>query len=69
MRARKKKNTSARLKRHSCYIADKISPSQRPLFVEIGCGKGKFACGVAEKNDCDFYALEKVEAVKKSLNI
>ncbi len=63
MRARKKKNTSARLKRHSCYIADKISPSQRPLFVEIGCGKGKFACGVAEKNDCDFYALEKVEDV------
>ena len=35
-----------------------------PLHLEIGCGKGSFACGMAAKHpDICFYALEKVEDV------
>ncbi len=34
--------------------------SDQPLYLEIGCGKGKFACEFAEKNpDINIIALEK----------
>ena len=48
MRARKKKNTVPRLERHADLIVDAIEPREGvPLHVEIGCGKGAFAVGMA----------------------
>ncbi len=35
-----------------------------PLWLEIGCGKGDFACGMAEKHpDVCFVALERISNV------
>ena len=61
MRARKKKNCDARLERCSDYIVEKIEipeGNDKPVYLEIGCGKGKFAAEVAEKENCLFYAIE-----------
>lgn len=61
MRARKKKNCDVRLERCSDYIVDKITlpkNNDRPVYLELGCGKGKFAVEVAEKENCLFYAVE-----------
>ena len=61
MRARKKKNCDARLERCADYIVEKIElpeGNEKPVYLEIGCGKGKFAVEVAEKEDCLFYAIE-----------
>ena len=61
MRARKKKNCDARLERCSDYIVEKIEipeNNDKPVYLEIGCGKGKFAAEVAEKENCLFYAIE-----------
>ncbi len=61
MRARKKKNCDARLERCSEYITDRIvipPDNTRPVYLEIGCGKGRFAAEVAEKEDCLFFAIE-----------
>ena len=65
MRARKKKNTVPRLERHADLIVDAIEPREGvPLHVEIGCGKGAFAVGMAGlMPDVDYYALEKVPDV------
>ena len=62
MRARKKKNTVPRLERHADLIVDEIEPREGvPLHVEIGCGKGAFAVGMAGlMPDVDYYALEKL---------
>ena len=36
----------------------------RPIRLEIGCGKGDFACGLAEQNpDVNFIAMERVSDV------
>lgn len=74
MRMRKKKNGAARieaccdllitevenLKEHPQYAF----PVKRPLHLEIGCGKGSFACGMAKANpDVNFIAMEKVPDV------
>ena len=61
MRARKKKNCDARLERCSDYIIDKIvvpPENDKPVFLEIGCGKGRFAVETAEKENCLFFAVE-----------
>ena len=65
MRARKKKNTVPRLERHSDLIADAVVAREGvPLHVEIGCGKGALAVGIASPMpDVDYYALEKVPDV------
>ncbi|MBO7303496.1 MAG: tRNA (guanosine(46)-N7)-methyltransferase TrmB, partial [Clostridia bacterium] len=43
---------------------DKIFPSSAPVHMEIGCGKGKFACDMAKKYaDVNFIAVEKVPDV------
>ena len=65
MRARKKKNTVPRLERHSDLIADAVVAREGvPLHVEIGCGKGTFAVGMASlMPDVDYYAREKVPDV------
>ena len=44
----------------SAPFADK----EKELCLEIGCGKGNFAVGMAEKNpDCNFIAMERVRDV------
>lgn len=63
MRARKKKNTAPRLEKCADLITDKIVPGEKPLWLEIGCGKGRFAVETALKTDCGYYALEKVPDV------
>lgn len=85
MRARKKKHGAERLEACSeILISDKEaiynnpqSPfdSERPLCLEIGCGKGKFSCEMAkEHGEANFYAMEKVAdvmvcAVEKAMAI
>lgn len=64
MRTRKKKNTVPRLERCAEYITDRIDPPPgAEVRVEIGCGKGDFACGTAKMTGGVFYALEKVPDV------
>ena len=43
---------------------DKIFPKDQPLHMEIGCGKGKFACDMSKKYPAiNFIAVEKVPDV------
>ena len=74
MRARKRKHGAERLAAASevlCYDKSAIyenpqSPfdENRPLCLEIGCGKGKFSCDMAKAHpNANFYAMEKVEDV------
>ncbi len=74
MRMRKKKNGAKRLAACAHLLAEKpgapIENTRRdfgrsaPLHLEIGCGKGGFACGMAKKYpDICFYALERVHDV------
>jgi tRNA (guanine-N7-)-methyltransferase len=53
MRLRRKKHHDLRLGRVSSRLCADPNPGvwpDVPLFVELGCGKGKFACGLAERN-------------------
>lgn len=71
MRMRRKKHGAERL----AACADVILPenianlrgvfgSDVPVHVEIGCGKGDFICGTAEKNpDINFIAIERISDV------
>ena len=74
MRMRKKKHGAERIE--ACAelrIADPaamkegfgdIFPVERPVHMEIGCGKGNFACGMAKKYpDVNFVAVERVADV------
>ena len=75
MRMRKKKHGEERiLACAELLISDptvlKENPSlpfldkEKTLCLEIGCGKGNFAVGMAEKNpDCNFIAMERVRDV------
>lgn len=71
MRVRKKKNGAERIEACAEYLlrepvkntAD-IFGNERPLHLEIGCGKGNFACGMAQKYpNINFIAVEKVADV------
>ncbi|MDD4096669.1 MAG: tRNA (guanosine(46)-N7)-methyltransferase TrmB [Oscillospiraceae bacterium] len=75
-RLRKKKNISARLRACSAYwfevpIMNRGSwrqacgmPENAPLYLELGCGKGRFAIETARRNpEICFIALEKEESV------
>jgi tRNA (guanine-N7-)-methyltransferase len=43
---------------------DGVFTESRPIHMEIGCGKGNFACGMSEKYpDVNFVAMEKVPDV------
>ena len=43
---------------------DKIFPKNQPIHMEIGCGKGKFACDMSKKYpNINFIAVEKVPDV------
>ncbi|MBQ8141374.1 MAG: tRNA (guanosine(46)-N7)-methyltransferase TrmB [Clostridia bacterium] len=73
MRMRKKKNGAQRIAACSELLVSDVSAlsepdaifgASRPLHLEIGCGKGNFACGMAEKYpDTDFIAVERVADV------
>ncbi len=62
MRMRKKKHADERLAACRDFLTDKPSlPTERKVFLEIGAGKGGFACGMVEKYpEVDYYAMEKV---------
>jgi tRNA (guanine-N7-)-methyltransferase len=71
---RKKKHGAERLEAVSHLLPAKpeaplTDPSvlfdrKAPIYLEIGCGKGGFACGMAEKYpDRAFYAMEKIANV------
>ncbi len=73
MRVRKKKNGAQRIAACSELLISDISALKspdgifdetRPLHLEIGCGKGNFACGMAQKySEVNFIAMEKVADV------
>ncbi len=72
MRMRKKKNGESRLAACSeiifknegeplCEPAAAIGMAGAPVFLEIGAGKGGFACGMASKNkNAAYFAMERV---------
>ena len=62
MRMRKKKHSEERLAACGKYIFDseKIE-SERPVYLEIGAGKGRFACAMANRHsDVNYFAMERV---------
>lgn len=74
MRMRKKKNCSARMERCSdIWIKNpedykgkwsSLFGNDKPIHIEIGCGKGNFITGMAKQNpDVNFIGIEKVEDV------
>ena len=74
MRMRRKKHGAERIAACSeILIAEPPVPAidpqshfsaRRPIHLEIGCGKGDFAVGMAEANpDCSFIAMERVPDV------
>ncbi|HAL63812.1 MAG TPA: tRNA (guanosine(46)-N7)-methyltransferase TrmB [Clostridiales bacterium] len=74
MRVRKKKNCDIRLEKSgSLWIKNPEMlkgkwhgefGNQNPIHIEIGCGKGKFICEMAEKYpDINFVAIEVVKDV------
>lgn len=85
MRARKRKNTPERIEACGDYFIEtpethkdnwkSVFGNDNPIRLEIGCGKGDFVKGMAEKNpDINFIAIEKatdiivlaLEKVKKA---
>ena len=74
MRARKKKHGAERIAACAHLLIEDPTvlaedpqapfPTKRPLHLEIGCGKGSFACGMAAANpDVNFIAMERVPDV------
>ena len=71
MRMRKKKNSESRLLACEKYLLKTEKMIENPLaymgegldkvFLEIGAGKGGFACAMAERHsDAAYYAMERV---------
>ena len=71
MRMRKKKNSTSRLAVCEKYLfradgvmtdpAEKIGKAGAPVYLEIGAGKGGFACAMAERHsDACYFAMERV---------
>ncbi len=74
MRVRKKKHCAERMERCArIWIKDPaacrskwagVFANENPIHIEIGCGKGAFVCGMAQKHpDINFVAVEKEEDV------
>ena len=63
MRMRKKKHGAQRLLECSDYLTDApmLEGDERKVYLEIGAGKGGFACGMTELYpEVAYYAMEKV---------
>lgn len=68
MRMRKRHNLEPRMDRCRAYLAEEPEARRgrwkrdgKPLFLEIGCGKGSFTCELARTEpNCDIVAIEKV---------
>ena len=62
MRMRKKKHGEERLALCQDFITDKPEvKGDSPVWLEIGAGKGGFACGMCEKHpDVSYFAMERV---------
>ncbi len=72
MRMRKKKNGEARLRASSEFLLDSTKEPMKspaavmnmdgaPVFLEIGAGKGGFACNMAKiHSDAAYFAMEKI---------
>lgn len=74
MRARKKKHGAERIAACSALLIEQPEalegdpgaafPERRPVHLEIGCGKGNFACGMAAAHpETNFIAMERVADV------
>ena len=74
MRVRKKKNGAARIEACNELLIEntnslkngfgEIFDVERPVHLEIGCGKGNFACGMAAAHpNVNFIAMERVPDV------
>jgi len=67
MRMRKKKHADKRIQDCMDYMRwnDMFEiPDSKPVYLEIGCGKGDFICGMAQKfPEANFIAMEKVSDV------
>lgn len=74
MRMRKKKHGAERIAACAQYLIedpttlseglDAVFPEDRPLHMEIGCGKGNFVIGMAERHpEYNFIAMEKISDV------
>ena len=74
MRMRKKKHGAERIAACSHLLIENVEvlkdgfegifDAERPVHMEIGCGKGNFACGMSEKHpDINFVAVERVSDV------
>ena len=74
MRMRKKKHADERIAACAAYLLqpkedqpldlNTAFPAQKPLHLEIGCGKGGFACGMSEAHpDINLIAMERVSDV------
>ena len=75
MRARKKKHGAERIAACAHLLIEDptvlkddprapFASKEKALHLEIGCGKGNFACGMAAKNpDVNFIAMERVSDV------
>lgn len=68
MRVRKKKHGAERLAACAGILCERprapLPAGERPLWLEIGCGKGGFACGMAAAHpEVSFYAMEKISDV------
>lgn len=74
MRARKKKHGAERIAACSELLIEDPEtlrddpfaafPAEKPLWLEIGCGKGNFACGMAAAHpEIDLLAMERVADV------
>ncbi|MBQ7387472.1 MAG: tRNA (guanosine(46)-N7)-methyltransferase TrmB [Clostridia bacterium] len=61
---RKKKHSEERLAACEKYIYSAhtaAKSSERAVYLEIGAGKGRFACAMAKRHpDADYYAMERV---------
>ena len=63
MRMRKKKHGAERLEKCAEFIVQRpqILSTGAPVWLEIGAGKGGFACGMTKKNPTvEYYAMERV---------
>ena len=65
MRMRKKKNTGVRIQACENYMNwNDMLENEKSLHLEIGCGKGDFICGMAQRfPDVNFIALEIISDV------